>query len=240
MTRETGYRRRILIESEAGRVTAELEDDYHRMVVTLDHANGVITKVDCAMKRAPWTSCPGAMDKLRATFAGVALADVVRRGEKLENCTHLHDLTLFAAGHAGGKAPVAYDVFVSDVADGHRHARLRRNGATLLDWTLEGDLFIAPETLAGSRLRDLGAWITAQDAIGAEAGRILRWATLLAQGREMTIPAGLSATVFPPGTCYTFQPERANHATRLPGADVDFSLPGAEPMQDRAIMFDDA
>ena len=237
MTAQTGYRRRILIEPGKGRVTAELEDDYHRMVVTLTHAAGVVTGVDCAMKRAPWTSCPGAMDQLRATFTGVALADVVKRGEKLQNCTHLHDLTLFAATHAEGLEPVAYDMFVSDVVEGRHQARLSRNGTSLLDWTLEGDLFIAPEPLAGTRLRDLGQWIAAQDAVGAEAGRILRWAALLAQGRAMTIPAGLSATAFPAGTCYTFQPERAVHATRLPGADIDFSLPGLEPMQDRAAAF---
>ncbi|HJT39598.1 MAG TPA: DUF2889 domain-containing protein [Sphingobium sp.] len=237
MTAETGYRRRILIEPEGGRVTAELEDDYHRMVVTLTHADGVVTAVDCAMKRAPWTSCPGAMEQLRETFTGVALADVVKRGEKLQNCTHLHDLTLFAAVHAAAAEPIAYDMFVSDVAEGRHRASLSRNGAPMLDWTLEGDLFLAPGVLAGTRLRDLGQWIGAQDAVGAEAGRILRWAVLLAQGRAMTIPAGLSATIFPAGTCYTFQPERAVHATRLPGADIDFSLPGRDPMQDRAAAF---
>ena len=206
MTAQTGYRRRILIEPESGRVTAELEDDYHRMVVTLTHAAGAITAVDCAMKRAPWTSCPGAMDQLRATFTGVALADVVKRGEKLQNCTHLHDLTLFAATHAEGLEPVAYDMFVSDVVDGRHQARLSRNGTPLLDWTLEGDIFLAPEPLAGTRLRDLGQWIAAQDAVGTEAGRILRWAVLLAQGRAMTIPPACLPPPFRPEPVTLFSP----------------------------------
>ncbi|HKT75203.1 MAG TPA: DUF2889 domain-containing protein [Sphingobium sp.] len=237
MTAGTGYRRRILIEPQADRVTAELEDDYHRMVVTLRHEAGVVQEVQCAMKRAPWTSCPGAMEQLRATFTGVALADVARRGEKLQNCTHLHDLTLFAAAHAKGTARVAYDVFVTDLAEGRRRAMLRRDGALLLDWSLEGDEFLTPADLEGLRLRDLGPWIAAQDEALAEAGRILRWAAILAHGREIVIPAGLSATAFPSGSCYTFQPERARDATRLEGADIDFSLPGAEPMQDRADAF---
>lgn len=237
MTAEAGYRRRILIEPEPGRANAELEDDYHRMVVTLHHEGGIVTAVDCAMKRAPWTSCPGAMDRLRETFTGVALAEVVRRGEKLQNCTHLYDLTIFAAAHAEAEKPIAYDVIVTDAVDGQRRAELWRDGKALLDWTLQGDRFLAPEMLAGSRLRDMGGWIAEQDAAVAEAGRVLRWAALLAGGREMDIPAGLSATAFPAGSCYTFQPERAVDATRLPGADIDFSVPGREPMQDRAAAF---
>ena len=79
--------------------------------------------------------------------------------------------------------------------------------------------------------------VAAQDETIAEAGRILRWAAMLAHGLEMVIPPGLSATAFPSGSCHTFQPERARDATRLEGADSDFSLPGAEPMQDRADAF---
>ena len=55
MAAETGYRRRILIEPAPGRSTAELEDDYHRMVVTLTHSDGVVVAVESEMKRAPWT-----------------------------------------------------------------------------------------------------------------------------------------------------------------------------------------
>ena len=56
-----GYRRRIVIEPSPGAVTAELEDDYHRMVVTLRHDGEVITGVASKMKRSPWTTCEGAM-----------------------------------------------------------------------------------------------------------------------------------------------------------------------------------
>ncbi|TVV73346.1 DUF2889 domain-containing protein [Sphingomonas solaris] len=234
---ETGYRRRILIEPAPGCVVAELEDDYHRMVVTLEHADGIVRRVTSEMKRRPWTSCPGAMAMLERTFTGVALADVVRRGDKTINCTHLYDLALFAAAHAGEGAAIAYDIVVTDAVEGQRSARLSRNGVPLLEWRLEGDLFLAPPALAGTRMAALGEWIARQDRATAEAGRILRWAAILALGRAMAIPAGLSATVFPSGACYTFQPETAQGATRLAGADVDFSRPGAEPLGDRAAAF---
>src|SRR5580692_5755769 len=120
----SGYRRRILIEPSSGLVSAELEDDYHRMVVSLTHADGVVTKVESEMKRSPWTMCPGAMDQLAQTFTGVPLAGFAKRGEKTANCTHLHDLALFAAAHANDTAPVAYDILVTDVVDNTRRATL--------------------------------------------------------------------------------------------------------------------
>lgn len=234
---QTGYRRRILIEPAPGVATAELEDDYHRMVVRLHHQHGVVTRVESAMKRSPWTTCEGAMARLEETFSGVALADVVRRGEKSTNCTHLHDLAVFAAAHADEEQPVAYDIFVSDVTDGRREALLLLDGKPVLGWALQDVRIVAPAELAGRKLTELGDWIAAQDSAGAEAGRILRWAAIVGNGRAMDISAGVPATVFPAGTCYTFQPEQARISTRKPGADIDFSQPGMEPMADRSESF---
>ena len=207
------------------------------MIVSLRHRDGIIVEVASTMPRSPWTLCPGAMAQLTETFAGVALADVARRGEKPRNCTHLHDLTLFAAAHAGGTAPVAYDILVTDPVAGERRARLQRDGAVVLDWMLADDRILAPAPLAGLTLRDMGGWIAGLDAAGAEAARILRWAAILAYGRSMDIPAGIAATTFPGGSCYNFQPERAAASTRRPGADVDFSAPGRQPLADRAAVF---
>lgn len=236
-----GYRRRILIEPGLDQVTAELEDDYHRMVVTLHHADGVVTGVDSAMKRSPWTGCPGAMERVRETFTGVALADVARRGEKNTNCTHLHDLALFAAAHAGDGAPIAYEVHVGDPAggsrEGDRTTRVWRDGALLLEWRLQGMAFTAPEALAGRTLFELGPYVGSLDPATAEAARILRWATIVGSGRTLDIPAGLSATEYANGSCYNFQPERAAGSARRPGADVDLSAPGMEPLADRSAAF---
>ena len=232
-----GYRRRILIEPRPHQVTAELEDDYHRMVVTLTHQNGIVTEVGSEMKRSPWTLCPGAMAQLAATFTGTPLAGFPKRGERVQNCTHLHDLALFAAAHAGETAPIAYDVMVTDPSDGLREAHLKRDGQPLLDWQLSGDVFLAPLALEGRRLTEMNDWIASLDRAGAEAARILRWASFIASGRGRDMPAGMAATAFPGSSCYNFQPERAPHSTRRPGADIDFSLPGAEPMADRTEAF---
>ena len=232
-----GFRRRILIEPGPGAVTAELEDDYHRMVVTLTHRDGIVTAIDSEMKRAPWTTCPGAMTQLRATFVGHALAAFAKRGEKTRNCTHLHDLALFAAAHVGHDRVTAYDIAVSDPVAGVAHASLVRDGVLVLSWSLEGDQLIDPPPLAGRRLGDLGDWIAQQDAAGQEAARILRWASILAFGRAIDMPAGLSATAFPGGSCFTFQPDMAAVATRRPGADRNFGGERGGPLADRAAAF---
>ncbi len=236
-----GYRRRILIESARERATAELEDDYHRMVVSLAHQGGIVTAVESEMKRAPWTGCSGAMQRVQDTFTGVALADVAKRGEKTTNCTHLHDLAVFAAAHADEPGTVAYDMHCSVTDDGtpqdRRTARLWRDGTCVLDWVLDGTTFVQPDSLAGSTLDDLGALIATQDKAGAEAIRILRWAAIVAQGRMMDIPAQIPATSFPLGSCHNFQPERAASSFRKVGADVDFSRDDMEPMADRSYAF---
>lgn len=234
---QRGYRRRILIEPRPGQVTSELEDDYHRMVVTLTHRDGVVVAVESEMKRSPWTLCPGAMEQLKQTFTGTPLAGFPKRGERVLNCTHLHDLALFGAGHADETAPIAYEIHVSDPTDGIREARLERNGQPVFQWKLQGDVFLEPAALHGRRLTEMNDWIATLDKAGAEAARILRWASFVAGGRGRDMPAGMPATAFPGGACYNFQPERAPHSTRRPGADIDFSLPGAEPMADRAAAF---
>lgn len=234
-----GYRRRILIEPRPGRVTAELEDDYHRMTVALDHAEGIVTNVESQMKRAPWTGCIGAMNRIRETFVGTLLVECARRGERATNCTHLHDLAVFGAAHAGDpEEAVAYEVHCDDGdASGNRRARLWRNGTLLLDWTLAGMVLVAPSGLAGRALRDLGELISSADRDRAEAMRILRWAAIVASGRGMDIPAGLSATRFPEGSCFNFQADIAAGSLRVPDADYDFSMDRSEPMADRGAYF---
>ena len=233
-----GYRRRILIEPGPDCVTAELEDDYHRMVVTLRHRDGVIEHVESAMKRAPWTSCPGAMEQLKRTFVGQPIEGIARVRGKTLNCTHLHDLALFAAGHAGENTDIAYDIVVSDPVHDRRRATLDRDGDRVLDWTMDAVGFVAPPSIAGRSPYELNDWIATLDRAGQEAARILRWASMIAHGRQMDIPAHSSADRFPSGTCFTFQPGVAPGARRLAGADIDFSAPGRAPLQNRALSFE--
>lgn len=232
-----GYRRRIVIDPAPGMVTAELEDDYHRMVVTLAHEGGMITGVSSEMKRGPWTTCEGARTVLVDTFTGKRLDDPSVKRMKALNCTHLYDLATFCAGHAGESARVTYEVFTSDPVEGRFVTRLYRDGEKLLEWTLQGGRFVIPEAVAGKGLTGIGEWLATLDPREEEAARVLRWASMVAGGRGIAMPAGMiGADIGMIGSCHTFQPGRAEEARRKPGADVDFSS-GAGPLADRAELF---
>lgn len=236
-----GYRRRIAIEPAPGSVTAELEDDYHRMVVTLTHENRVIIGVSSEMKRSPWTTCEGAMAVLRDTFVGKRLDDASVKQVKSLNCTHLYDLATFCAAHAERAERVTYDIYTSDPVGGVVLTRLYRNGQRLLDWRLENGKFVAPGVVKGRGLWEITSWLNlleVQDRAYADAARILRWASMVAGGRGIPMPTGMSGTTFgKDAACHTFQPGTAEIARRKAGASVDFSRGGAGPMADRADLF---
>jgi hypothetical protein len=233
-----GFRRRIRISPVPGCVLSEVEDDYHCMNVSIHHDNVVAHTVKAVLTRAPWSTCPGAVDKCEQTFQGVALQDFPARGEKASNCTHLFDLALLAAAHALDDAPLVYDVFVSDPIDSRRCAEIFRNGELVLGWSDANYRIIEPAELAGMKLNDMRAWMDSLDPAQQEAARILRWVSMIAHGRTIPMDRQSDASRMPP-SCYTFQPERAAVATRI-GKIMDFSDGTVQPLDDGEIKHRDA
>lgn len=230
-----GFRRRFRVIPAEGRVQAEVEDDFHRMSVIVHHDGATATAIEPDMRRAPWTTCPGAIDKLKQTFAGVALKDFPIRGEKKINCTHLYDLAILAAEHAFDQAPTIYDILVSDPVDGRRRAELRKNGVALLAWTEEKFRLVEPPEVAGLTLDKLRTWIETLDPSKQRAAKLLQWGNMIANGRGIPLEQQSDATKMPPN-CYSFQPERAVSATRV-GVIRDFSGGDAEPLADHKPAF---
>lgn len=225
-----GFRRRIRIVPDAAVVRAAVEDDFHHMTVILRHDGRVIGGVEGRIVRAPWTTCPGAEAVLEETFRGVALAEAARRGAKQANCTHLHDLAVFAAAHAGETAPILYEVLIADPVEGRSAAEIRRDGEVVLGWTIDGGITLArPAELAGKTLFELRDWIAGLDPQQREAARILQWASLIAHGRQIPLAEQSDATRMPPN-CYTFQPERAPRAVRV-GEIINFSRTARQPLE---------
>ena len=217
-----GFRRRFRITPRAGSVCSELEDDYHRMSVTLTHDGRTVTDVEPVMERVPWTICPGARVQLQRTFTGVALADVAVRGEKRENCTHLHDLAVLAAAHAMDDEPLVYDILVSDPIDGRRRVEMRRDGATVLAWSDEKNRIVEPAELAGVTLDKLRPWIESLPPGRRESARLLQWGAIIANGRSRSLDQQSDASALGVGRCYTFQAHRVAAAERI--SDIrDFS-----------------
>src|SRR5690349_5629469 len=168
-----GFRRRFRITPAPGVVCTEVEDDYHCMSVTICHLNGVTTCIRPILERAPWSTCPGAVEQLKKTFSGLPLASYAERGQKRENCTHLHDLATLAATHAFDTEPLVYDILVSDPIDARREVELRRNGEVMFRWALVDGRIVVPSELSGLTLDKLSPWIASLDVHQQEAARLL-------------------------------------------------------------------
>jgi hypothetical protein len=229
-----GFRRRFRVTPARDRVRAEVEDDYHHMVVVVHHQSGIATAIEPTMVRAPWTTCPGAIEQLRRTFTQIPLSAFAARGERPTNCTHLHDLAMLAAAHADDAAQLVYDVLVSDPVEGRRYAELRRNGVADLRWSLDGFQIAEPAELAGMTLDKLGKWMDGLEPAGREAARILRWGAIIAHGRAIPIERQSDASRFP-ANCHTFQPENAVRARRV-GEIRDFSAGPEQPLEPRQAL----
>jgi len=213
-----------------GRVSSEVEDDYHCMGVTVHHDGHVATRVESVMQRVPWTTCPGAVAQLSQTFTGVPLDGFASRGEKKANCTHLHDLAVLAAAHAADSDPLVYDLLVSDPIEGRRRAQIRRNGTWVLGWVLADSRIVEPDELAGVAFDNMRSWVESLDSQRQEAARLLRWGTILAHGRTIAWERQSDSSRLPIGNCYTFQPERAAITKRV-GLIRDFSQ-GLQPLEE--------
>lgn len=224
-----GFRRCFRIRPKPGCVLSEVEDDYHCMGLTIHHDGLLATRISADLRRAPWTTCPGASTQVEQTFTGVALSDFAKRGDKKGNCTHLYDLALLAAAHAHDQEVLVYDILVSDPLEGRRVAALRKNGDTVLGWTEQDGKIVEPVELAGLTVWTLNPWIDSLTAEMREAARILRWGAVLAHGRQIPIEKQSDASRMP-ANCYTFQPARAAVAQRI--VDIrDFSGGSAQPLQ---------
>lgn len=227
-SKPTGFRRRFRIVPEAGRIRAAVEDDYHCMAVEIRHDKGAITAVTPIMDRAPWSTCSGAVSQLKTTFEGATLEQAAALGGKKLNCTHLYDLAVLCAAHAGDAAPTQYDIFTADPVEGWIATEILRNGVAQLRWEHENDVLCAPEELRGRSLFALREWIDGLEPGLREAARLLQWGTIIAHGRQIPLDRQNDARRMPPN-CYTFQPENAVKAVRV-GRIVDFSREPVEPL----------
>ena len=227
------YRRRIRLCSTRGGVVADLEDDFHRFRVMLEHDGHRLTRVRGEARRYPWSACPGATEPLKA-LAGMALSPdcraVADHADPRTNCTHLFDLAGLAAAHAAaGRSRRQYDVEVPDRKEGRTSPRLQRDGAPRLAWELDDHEIREPAPFAGRSLsgRAFLEWARAELSEDlAEAACVLRRASYIAIGRSTPLDRIRQAKVFLPriqGSCHTFTPGIAETATRVVGSTLDFS-----------------
>ena len=227
------YRRAFLLVGAPGRVVAELEDDFHRFRVTVEHDGARVTRVVGEAFRYPWTECPGAT----AVLAGLAGMPLTTRptaaGEHSDpraNCTHLFDTAALAVAHAAaGRERRRYDVAVPDRSHGRTRARLQRDGAPLLDWEVQDTRIVAPEPFAGRALLGGSFLRFAERELDPELGEAalaLRRACFISAGRARDLDAAPHAGVYLPlaaGSCHSFTPGIAERALRMRGTTREFT-----------------
>ncbi len=223
-----GFRRRFRVTPEAERICCEVEDDFHCMSVVIHHDGETASHIEPLMRRAPWTTCPGAEQVLEETFSGARLAEFHSLGGKKANCTHLYDLALLAAHHANDRKTTIYDILISDPVEGQRRAEIYQSGELLLTWTESNFDIVEPEAMQGLTLLTLQDWLLTLDSVHQNAARLLRWANMVANGRTIPMENQSDATKMP-ANCYTFQPQRAVKAVRV-GEVRDFSTEATEPL----------
>lgn len=224
-----GLWRRIVLQPGDGWIGGALEDDMHRFHIRLDHAGGRVTAVAAKAVRHPWSACPGATDFIVKELTGELLADVGRR-DPAQHCTHLYDLAILAAAHAGDTEPTRFDMTVADRVEGRTTATLAQDGVERLRWQLDDT------AIAGTDrdLRQLSRWKREVPAHEAEWATLLRRAVFVSGARQYIAPsleqtAAMNAGRM--GVCYNYQMPQAEGSTRTPNWHKDFSASGLEPLQ---------
>ncbi len=188
----------------------------HHMRVELRHDSRLIHDVRPRMTRIPWTTCPGAELQLEKTFRGAVLAEAAQLGDKKLNCTHLFDLAILAAAHAGETQSILYEMKVTDPVNGIRELTLDLNGQRSLEWTETNGRFAKPAAIEGLSFLELGSWIASLVPLEAEMARLLRGASIISHGRIIPMDRQSDASKVP-ANCHTFQPGQREHAKRIAG-----------------------
>ncbi len=205
-----------------------VEDDFHHFRVTIRHADGRVTEATSQALRSPTVLCPLAGDQL-ADLVGMALspssAAALGQTDARQQCTHMIDIAgLAIAAAARGIARRGYAALVPDREDGRTHASLTRDGEPVLNWAIAGRVIEGPAPFAGVNI-DSGFTGWSQKTLGldeAEAALVLRRAVFISGGRGVDLDAPGRRTG-PLGGCWTWQPERADRATRNIGSTWDFT-----------------
>ena len=167
------YRRRIELRPSEGVVEAAMEDFMHHFGLRLHHDGTVITAVEVAPERVPWSTCPeGAAGLLRLEGTRLdAVPDLQSwMGGRISQCVHTTDLVLLAAATALRGTPRTYEIWVTGSFLEQRHATMDRDGENWADWTIDGRSVLGDDRFAGLTLGQpaFGEWVAEHLGAGTD------------------------------------------------------------------------
>lgn len=238
MTTRSRFCRSIVLEVDVRSVLAELEDDFHHFLVTLEHAGGLVTGISHTTIRYPWSLCPtagGQLQGLVGTPLKCELRAALAQGDIRMNCTHLFDLACLAVTAAArGIVRRRYDIAVNMLNPAQRTATLARDDGFHLAWKIQGSEITDPVLFAGIGLKrgfvDWAADTLALDE--AEAAILLRRAVFVSGGlrRDLDEVENAAEGARTMGGCFVMRDGIAEQALRMKGSTRDFTAPGAGPL----------
>lgn len=205
------YRRRLRFTSVEDHVIAQLDDTHHAAWLAVSHDSTQVTGIAAGFTRAPATTCPGAVAGL-SDIVGMPMEGVenaLRAVPMTANCTHLVDLAGWAIRHRD-VGVTTYDIDVPDQGEAPVWISIRRNGATVHRWQVEGFTMAAPENLSGKPLmRGFAGWArTVFSGDTFMAAMMLQRGVFVARGRRYLVdraPAiALSASEGMEGACWSY------------------------------------
>ncbi len=212
------FHRRVVAIVENGRVHAALEDESHHFEVEILHDGQHVTRIEAITHRIPWSTCPGAVTKLKQ-LTGLSLQRVNQTTglDAKEQCTHLFDLTRLAIARAAVNKSVQYDAAVPDRIDARTRPELLRDGKSFITWDVTGYTVTGPAPYAGHKLQGAPKWPSGLDADTIEAALVLRRTMMVAivrtpevdAAREGKLPDGALVQMIKDegrtGRCFTYQ-----------------------------------
>ena len=240
------FRRRLSWHAMPGRVDVAVEDNNHGFRLSLQHDGERITGLSVDPVRYPFTTCPEAVRNAQQ-IVGLMLTDVSGMRARLpqpDNCTHMIDMSLFAAAHAGSNdlgVERLYDIAVADERDDVTQARIECDGRLVHDWTIRAHTLEQPGELTGKPvMRGFFAWASQMfTGMPLEAAQILQRGYFVAQARRWRYepieqhPARSDG--MPVGACYSYNTGAVERALRIKGSVRDYSK-----SSERLLQFADA
>jgi len=227
------YRRSILLRNQNGQTTAELEDNNHALRILLTHNREVVKNISAETIRVPNNTCDGAVNLLQDLVGARLSASpraIIGYTKRRANCTHLYDLAVLAVSQAWrGENRRRYDIEIPDEVEGLTTSIVRRNGQTVLTWTLKNNVIQSPRLFSGLHaVQGMRPWLEKNlDGDELEAALTLHQGHFVAQSRIYNLNAiaghRLAEDTMMEGVCYAYRPGIIEKGYCLANAVKDFT-----------------
>lgn len=228
------FRRHIRLQQGVGVVHGALEDCNHGFCVTVYHDGNRVTDIQAKAKRTPFTTCPGAVEPLKALIGKPLDLDAKALNMQMpagSNCTHWLDLAILALQHAKRDEAVReYRVAIPD-EDGHSiEASVHCNARLVHEWRVEEWQILEPAAISGNGLyKGFAGWANQAfaDDDEREAAFVLQKGYFVSRARRYDIQqlTGESAKVHTMmhGACYSYSEPNVSQAVRSADSVRDFT-----------------